>query len=71
MQNRVMRKVGQHLLPMFFCVALLCNLDRANLSFAAQQLSADLHFDKVVYGFGSGTARSSRSCMPLVGHAQD
>ena len=49
-----MRRVGLHLLPKFFAVALLCNLDRANLAFAAPQLNADLGFSKRVYGFGSG-----------------
>ena len=28
MHKAVMRRVNLHLLPMFFCVALLCNLDR-------------------------------------------
>ena len=52
--QEVLGKVNRHLLPLFFCVALLCNMDRGNLAFAAPQLSADLKFTKADYGFGSG-----------------
>ena len=54
MQQATMHRVNLHLLPCFFCVALMCNCDRANLAFAAPQLTVDLQFSKPVYGFGSG-----------------
>ncbi|EIE20526.1 MFS general substrate transporter, partial [Coccomyxa subellipsoidea C-169] len=47
-------KVDHHLLPFFFSVALLCSIDRANLSYAALQLNHDLKFSHTVYGLGSG-----------------
>ena len=66
MQQEVVRACSLHLLPQFFCVALLCNLDRANLAFAATQLSRDLGFSKPVYGLGSGArpaaALDARAC---------
>ena len=62
----VLRKVNRHLLPLFFCVSLLCNMDRGNLAFAAPQLSADLRFTKATYGLGSGESSSSRPCLPVL-----
>ena len=63
----MLRKVNRHLLPLFFCVSLLCNMDRGNLAFAAPQLSADLRFTKATYGLGSGeSSSSSRPCLPIL-----
>ena len=50
----MIKRVNWHLLPIFFMLALLCSIDRANLSFAALQMNHDLHFSKAVYGMGSG-----------------
>ena len=54
----MLHKVYWHLLPTLFCAGLLNNLDRANLSFAATELSADLHFTKATYGLGAGRPSS-------------
>ena len=50
----VIHRVNWHLLPYFFSLAMLCSIDRSNLSFAALQLNHDLHFSSAVYGLGSG-----------------
>ncbi|KAK9837315.1 hypothetical protein WJX81_005659 [Elliptochloris bilobata] len=50
----VLARVSRHILPLFFSLALLNSIDRANLSFAALQLNTDLGFSRSVYGFGSG-----------------
>lgn len=47
-------KVRRRLLPVLFSAALLCYLDRTNLSFAALQMNADLGFGERVYGVGAG-----------------
>lgn len=53
-QAFVMKRINLHILPIFFSLAMLCAMDRANLSFASPQLNHDLHFSKEVYGLGSG-----------------
>ncbi|CAL5229393.1 g12711 [Coccomyxa viridis] len=50
----IVRRIDKHLLPLLFSLALLCSVDRANLSYAALQLNDDLQFSHSVYGFGSG-----------------
>ena len=52
--KRVVRKVSRHLVSLFFVLALVCYLDRANLAFAASQLREDLHFSASTYGVGAG-----------------
>lgn len=47
-------KVRRRLLPVLFTAALMCYLDRTNLSFAALQMNADLGFGERVYGVGAG-----------------
>lgn len=47
-------KVRRRLLPVLFAAALLCYLDRTNLSFAALQMNSDLGFGERVYGIGAG-----------------
>jgi hypothetical protein len=49
-----MKRINWHILPIFFGLAMLCAMDRANLSFASPQLNHDLHFSDEVYGLGSG-----------------
>lgn len=53
-QASVMRRVNWHLLPIFFSLAMLCSIDRSNLSFASQELNHDLGFSDETYGLGSG-----------------
>ena len=50
----VVRRVNWHILPVFFSLAMLCAIDRSNLSFAASQLNQDLGFNDQIYGLGSG-----------------
>ncbi|GAB0494832.1 hypothetical protein MMPV_006128 [Pyropia vietnamensis] len=49
----VMAKVRRRLLPMLFTAALLCYLDRTNLSFAALEMNADLGITPGQYGTGA------------------
>lgn len=53
-QASIMKRINWHILPIFFGLAMLCAMDRANLSFASPQLNHDLHFSDEVYGLGSG-----------------
>ena len=46
-------KVRARLLPVLFVAALLCYIDRTNLSFAAIQMNKDLGFSNIVYGVGA------------------
>eukprot|EP00171_Calliarthron_tuberculosum_P020766 IDg20766t1 len=50
----VKTKVRRRLLPIIFVAALMCYLDRTNMSFAAKRMKIDLGFSKAVYGFGAG-----------------
>lgn len=60
--SAVWRRVGRRLLPPLFCISLLCQLDRANLAFAALQMDGDLGFSRTVHGAGSGKRQApSRS----------
>ena len=52
--NAVLRRVGARLLPLFFAVSFLCQLDRSNLAFAALQMDKDLGLNRTVQGLGSG-----------------
>ncbi|KAL3157068.1 hypothetical protein ABBQ38_001315 [Trebouxia sp. C0009 RCD-2024] len=52
--TQVLRKISRHLVLLFFVLALICYLDRANLAFAASQLREDLHFSASTYGVGAG-----------------
>lgn len=47
-------KVRKRLLPVLFIAALMCYLDRTNLSFAALQMNTDLGLNDIVYGIGAG-----------------
>ena len=53
----MLRRVNWHILPVFFSLAMLCSIDRSNLSFAASELNEDLGFDDRIYGLGSGNSR--------------
>lgn len=47
-------KTTRRILPFLFVLYVVSYVDRANLSFAKLQLSADLGFSDAVYGFGAG-----------------
>lgn len=49
----VMAKVQRRLLPLLFAAALLCYLDRTNLSFAALEMNAELGLTPGQYGTGA------------------
>lgn len=50
----ILRKVGWHLLPIFFVLNCLNYLDRTNLAFASIQMSGDLQLSQKEYGTGAG-----------------
>ncbi|MBU6452791.1 MAG: MFS transporter [Cyanobacteria bacterium REEB67] len=53
-RRRLVSKITWRLLPFLLILYVVSYLDRINLSFAALQMNADLHFKPEVYGFGSG-----------------
>ncbi|CDF39686.1 member of major facilitator superfamily MFS_1, containing a MFS domain [Chondrus crispus] len=54
MRATVDAKVQRRLLPILFIAALMCYLDRTNLSFAALDMNTDLGFSERTYGIGAG-----------------
>lgn len=54
--DRVMRKAQLRLLPLLFFAYMIAIIDRANISFAAQTMNADLGFSAGVFGFADGTS---------------
>lgn len=54
MRDTVNAKVQRRLLPILFIAALMCYLDRTNLSFAALDMNDDLGFSERTYGVGAG-----------------
>ncbi len=50
----VYRKIAWRLLPFLFILYLVAYVDRVNVGFAKLQMSSDLGFSDMVYGFGSG-----------------
>ncbi len=53
-KDALRRKVDARLLPYLFALYVVAYLDRVNVSFAAQGLSADLGFSGAVFGLGAG-----------------
>ena len=53
-EQRTMRKVVRHLIPLAIICYFVNYLDRVNLSFAALEMNKDLGFSATVYGFGAG-----------------
>jgi len=51
---RTRRKITLRLVPFLFLLYLLNYLDRVNISFAALQMTGDLHFSNSIFGFGAG-----------------
>ena len=62
-EKKVMRKCTQHLVPLFFALAVICYLDRANLAYAALEILEDLNFTETTYSIGAGTS-DARSRVP-------
>ena len=54
LRDTVNAKVQRRLLPILFIAALMCYLDRTNLSFAALDMNTDLQFSESTYGIGAG-----------------
>jgi len=49
-----MRRVARRLVPFLFTAYIVNYLDRTNVSYAALQMSQDLHFSDRVFGLGAG-----------------
>ena len=47
-------KASWRLLPLLGLAYLIAYMDRVNISFAAAQMNADLHFSATIYGLGGG-----------------
>ena len=47
-------KIARRLLPFLFTLFVIAFLDRVNVSYAALEMTHDLHFSDRVFGFGSG-----------------
>src|SRR3954468_5045394 len=54
LEQRTMRKVVRHRIPLSIVCYFVNYLDRVNLSFAALEMNKDLGFSSTVYGFGAG-----------------
>jgi ACS family tartrate transporter-like MFS transporter len=54
MERRTLQLVARHAGVFMFLDSLLNTLDRANVSFAALQMNAELGFDPKIYGLGAG-----------------
>src|ERR1044072_5971175 len=54
LQQRTMKRVAARLMPALLILYIIAYLDRVNVTFAQDQLEADLGFSVAVYGFGAG-----------------
>ncbi len=52
--QRARRKISRRILPFLCLLYLAAYLDRANVSFAKLNMTADLKFSEAAYGFGAG-----------------
>ncbi len=52
--DRTRRRIIAHLIPFLFILYLISFLDRVNVSFAALELTRDLHFTNEMFGLGAG-----------------
>lgn len=48
------KRIARRLLPYLFFLYIIAYLDRVNLSYAALDMTGDLHFTPEIYGFGAG-----------------
>ena len=53
-KRSTLAKASWRILPLLGLGYLVAYMDRANVSFAATQMNADLHFNATVYGLGAG-----------------
>ena len=51
---RARRRIMRRLLPYLFLLYIINYLDRVNVSYAALEMTKDLHFTAEVFGFGAG-----------------
>src|SRR5438105_15175223 len=51
--DRTRRRITRRLVPFLFVLYVLNYIDRVNISFAALQMTGDLHFSNAVFGFGA------------------
>jgi ACS family tartrate transporter-like MFS transporter len=52
--DRARRHITRRLAPFLFFLYVLNYMDRVNISYAALQMTGDLHFSNSVFGFGAG-----------------
>ena len=52
--QRVLRRVGWHILPLLLLLYFVAYLDRINIGFAATAMQRDLRFSDSLYGTGAG-----------------
>jgi MFS family permease len=51
---RARRRIARRLAPFLFILYVLNYIDRVNVSYAALQMTGELHFSNAVFGFGAG-----------------
>jgi ACS family tartrate transporter-like MFS transporter len=54
LEAATMSRVSRRLIPLLFCLYIVCFIDRTNVSVAALQMNRDLAFSAAVYGLGAG-----------------
>ncbi len=52
--RRATRRIARRLAPFLFILYVFNYIDRVNVSYAALQMTGDLHFSNAVFGFGAG-----------------
>lgn len=52
-ERALIRKIALHTLPLIMLAYFVAMVDRANISFAAKTMNADLGFSETIYGFGA------------------
>jgi MFS transporter, ACS family, tartrate transporter len=53
-EERTRRRITRRLAPFLFALYVLNYMDRVNISYAALQMTGDLHLSNAVFGFGAG-----------------
>lgn len=66
MSGDVFRIVMRRIMPVLFLSYVVSFLDRVNIGFAKLQMSAELGYSDVVYGFGARAVR--RACVDRADH---
>ena len=61
-EERTRRRITRRLAPFLFALYVLNYMDRVNISYAALQMTGDLHLSNAVFGFGAGLFSSATSC---------